>query len=297
MAANPKVVKRRIKSIGNTMKITKAMELVAASKMRRAVESVLATRPYATIAWEMIDAIAKATGDVTHPLIEQNEQAERQLVILFIADRGLAGGYNVNILKETLRTIREDDVPYDAIVVGKRGIAPLEREKVPVIATFENLSNKAEFKDILPMAKMALDAFQEGKYKTVKIAYTDFISGLTQKPRIFDLLPLGQPEEGLGEVKGSEEEVSKEKTNEYTFEPSPVEVLDRVLDRLVETMIYQALLESTASEHAARMMAMRNATDSAKDMLAELKFAYNRLRQASITQEIAEISSGKAALE
>lgn len=299
MAANAKIVKRRIKSIANTMKITKAMELVAASKMRRAVESVLATRPYAQLAWQTINAVSRATGEVSHPLLEVNAQANKTLFVFFTADRGLAGGFNTNMIKVGIAAIKAiDDSEVEAISIGRRGTAALARENIPVVATFEDLSNKPKFKDILPIGDMVLETFRKGTYKRVIIAYTDFISGLTQKPRIFELLPLGQPDDALGRVTKDEGDTMKAKeANEYTFEPSPERVLDRILGRLVETMIYQALLESTASEHSARMMAMRNATDSARDMLSDLTFAYNRLRQASITKEIAEISSGKAALE
>ncbi|MBT4857326.1 ATP synthase F1 subunit gamma [Candidatus Uhrbacteria bacterium] len=299
MAANAKVVKRRIKSIANTMKITKAMELVAASKMRRAIQSVLGTRPYAQLAWQTVNAISRATGETTHPLLEEKPDATKTLLILFTADRGLAGGYNVNMIKTAIKAVKAiDDSEVEAISVGKRGTAALARNEVPVIATFEDLSKKPVFEDILPIGNMVIEAFIRGDYKRVVVGYTDFISGLTQKPRTFELLPLGQPDDALGDVsRGKDEAIEVKEASEYKFEPNPQEVLNRILGRLVETMLYQALLESTASEHSARMMAMRNATDSAKDMLGELKFAYNRLRQASITQEIAEISSGKAALE
>jgi len=299
MPANAKTVKRRIKSIASTRKITKAMELVAASKMRRATQSVLGTRPFAKLSWETIGAIAKATGELSHPLLERNKEAEKTLFVLFAADRGLAGGFNTNMLKRAVAAIEEEEGLMEAIAVGKRGTYALNKKDVPVIAQFEGLSNKPTFEDVLPIGKLVMDAFLEGKYKRVIVGYTDYVSGLVQRPNVFELLPLGSPIEGLGEVKNNEEmaEETIEAEIEYTFEPDRAAVLDRTLPRLIETMLYQALLESSASEHSARMMAMRSATDNASDMLDDLKLTYNRIRQAGITQEIAEISSGKAAIE
>ncbi|RMD52221.1 ATP synthase F1 subunit gamma [Candidatus Parcubacteria bacterium] len=298
MGANAKVVKRRIKSIANTMKITKAMELVAASKMRRATMAVVDTRPFAKLSWQTIKSIAQYAPSVSHPLIEENEQAEKILLVLFTSDRGLAGGYNANVIKKAIQLLRDNKgIPFDLISIGKRGNAALSKKKVNVIANFEGLTNKPTFKDVLPIAKMIVDGYSEGKYKKVVIAYTDYISGLEQKARLLELLPFGGPDEELGSVSKKDKNVNGNGIYEYTFEPNAQEVFNRTLPRLVETMVYQALLEATASEHSARMMAMRNASDAAGEMLEELRFTYNRIRQAGITQEIAEISTGKAALE
>ncbi|MFH1611113.1 MAG: ATP synthase F1 subunit gamma [Patescibacteria group bacterium] len=299
MAQNAKTVKRRIKSIANTKKITKAMELVAASKMRRATQSVSASRPFSQLSWSTIAAIRKAVQKSSHPLLEVNNQANKTLFILIAADRGLAGGFNANIIKATLNSIKEinDGTEIEAIAIGKRGGDALSRNKINVIARFENLSNKPTFESILPIGKMVVNEYLAKKYKRVILCYTDFVSSLTQKPNVMELLPLGTPNKELGSVGKEHEEAEEQQACEYLFEPNPQLVLDRMLPRLIETMLYQALLESAASEHSARMLAMRNATDSANDMLKELTFTYNRIRQASITQEIAEISSGKAAIE
>ncbi|MBU4315253.1 ATP synthase F1 subunit gamma [Patescibacteria group bacterium] len=299
MAQNAKTVKRRIKSIANTKKITKAMELVAASKMRRATQSVSASRPFSQLSWSTIAAIGKAVQKSSHPLLEVNNQANKTLFILIAADRGLAGGFNANIIKATLNSIKEinDGTEIEAIAIGKRGGDALSRNKINVIARFENLSNKPTFESILPIGKMVVNEYLAKKYKRVILCYTDFVSSLTQKPNVMELLPLGTPNKELGSVGKEHEEAEEQQACEYLFEPNPQLVLDRMLPRLIETMLYQALLESAASEHSARMLAMRNATDSANDMLKELTFTYNRIRQASITQEIAEISSGKAAIE
>ncbi len=299
MAGNLKTIKRRIKSIGNTQKITKAMELVAASKMQRAVNSVIGTRPYSRLAWDTIKSIAKATDEkLHHILLEENLKAEKSLMIVITSDRGLAGAFNGNIIKSVEKFVKQAEEPIDVIALGRKGIAALNRMDVEMIATFENLTNKPKYEDILPIAKMVIDEYSSKNYKKVYLAYSDFISVLNQEPNTIILLPFGAEETaGIGDVgKKNDEELAKS-ANEYVFEPNGQEVLNRILPSLVETTIYQALLETAASEHSARMMAMRNATDSAKDMLKELKFTFNQIRQASITNEIAEISSGKAAIE
>lgn len=288
MAQSRKLIKMRMKSVRNTRKITKAMELVAASKMRRAVASVLRTRPYAETAWKSIKAalMAAPTG-VSHVLLEGNSEAKKTLVVLFTSDRGLAGGFNVNMTRAMLSYLKEHGKENLEIVgVGKRGADSLERAGVKVIARFPALTNNPTYTDLVPVARLALEGFTRGEYKKVILAYTDFISGITQKPRIYDLLPFALTEEEMSEM-----------GTELKFEPSPKEVFERILPSLARTMVWQALLESAASEHAARMLAMKNASDAAGDMLTALTFTYNQARQAGITQEIAEISSGKAALE
>jgi len=298
MSANAKVVKRRIKSIANTMKITKAMELVAASKMRRATSAATDTRPFAKLSWQTITSVGIYAPNVSHPLLQSNDEAEKILLVLFTSDRGLAGGYNSNMVKKSIELLRENkETPFDLISVGKKGVMALSKKKVNVIATFEGLTNKPVFGDILPISKLILDGYMNGEYKKVVLGYTDYISGLEQKPRLLELLPFSTPDKKLGNVDKTTNGTNGNGKTEYTFEPNAQEVLNRTLPRLIETMLYQALLESTASEHSARMMAMRNASDAANEMLEELKFTYNRIRQAGITQEIAEISTGKAALE
>ena len=175
----------------------------------------------------------------------------------------------------------------------------LNREKIPVVASFEGLTNKPQYKDTLPISTLILDEYKKKTYKKVMVVYMDFISAITQKPELIELLPLGTPEstQGLGDANERKEDIEVPDASEYTFEPDPQKVLDRILPGLIETMIYQALLETAASEHSARMMAMRSASDAATDMLDDLTFTYNQIRQAGITQEIAEISSGAAAIQ
>jgi F-type H+-transporting ATPase subunit gamma len=284
MPQSRKAIKARIKSIRNTRKITKAMELVAASKMRRAIAATTQSRAYAHEAWETVRSIIAAAPELAHPLLTPQPQATKTLLVLFTSDRGLAGGYNNNMARSALAQAKSlDKATVDVIAVGKRGGDAMERAKLKVIARFPALSNHPKFTDLLPVTRLLLEGFLSGEYKQVILAYTDFISGISQKPRLVELLPL-QPD------------LTKPQ-REYTFEPNPATVLNKILPALTETMTWQALLEATASEHAARMMAMHSASDAAKDMLSSLTFTYNQVRQAGITQEIAEISSGKAALE
>ncbi len=298
MPANTRTIKRRIKSVKNTKKITKAMELVAASKMRKATAAVVGTRPFTQLAWETVRAIAKVTDPATHPLLAPRTEVKRVLFVLFTSDRGLCGGFNVRMIKEATKALGVyHEVEVDTITVGRRGADAMRRIQKNIIASFTDLTNTPKFTDTLPISKLVLQDYAEGKYDKVAIAYTDFRSAITQTPRVIDLLPL-KPDEEIGEI-GEEERGTRkeEKQAEYRFEPSPKEVLDAILPRIVETMVWQALLESAASEHSARMMAMRSASDAAGEMIDNLTFTFNQIRQAGITREIAEISAGKAALE
>lgn len=252
--------------------------------MRRAVAAVAKTRPYAKEAWATITALLGST-DTSHALLQAQPSATQTLLVLMTSDRGLAGGFNVNMIRKAVKELKElGSENVEVIALGRRGADAVERAGMKVIARFPSLTNNPTFYDLLPVARLVLERFLQGECKEVKLGFTDFISGITQTPQIINLLPL-VPETG------------QPFTREMKFEPSPAAVLDRMLPAVTEMMLYQALLETAASEHAARMMAMKNASDAAKDMLNALTFTYNQARQAGITQEIAEISSGKAALE
>lgn len=291
MALQTRAIKRRIKSVKNTRKITKAMELVAGSKMRKAVNSVLGTRPYARLAWDTVMQVGKATDTSMHPLLRAHKDVKNVLLVLITSDRGLAGGFNANMIRKSVAAINAytEGVRVDAVCIGRRGADAMRRTGKPVIASFADVTNNPRFEDVLPIGRMVVDEYVKGNYQKVIIAYTTFVSALNQNPVILDLLPLGQPD--------TPAESAAAKRVEYQFEPDPKAVLNKILPRLVETMVYQAVLESAASEHSARMMAMRSASDSAAEMIDALTFTFNQARQAGITQEIAEISSGKAALE
>lgn len=293
MAVQTRAIRRRIKSVTNTRKITKAMELVAASKMRKAMQSVLGTRPYARLAWNTIRSIGSKIDTSLHPLLQERTDIKHILLLLLTSDRGLAGGFNTNIIKKTFEEIKSfgKGIEIQTVCIGKRGSDAMRRAGLPIFASFTDITNNTKFAEVLPIGRMVIHEFETGNFDKVLIAYTDFISAITQKPLILELLPLGKPDD-TSEIVGK-----KEMESEYLFEPSPRIVLDRMLPRLVETMVYQAVLESAASEHSSRMMAMRSASDAAEDMINDLVFTYNQARQAGITQEIAEISSGAAALQ
>lgn len=287
MAVSKKTIQRRIKSVRNTRKITKAMELVAAAKMRRAAAAVTRTRPYAKLAWDTVRAIMRQASHVTHPLMQAKPEAVRTLLVLIASDRGLAGGYNVNIMRKAMAFVRERGAKQvDVIAVGRRAEF-IAKTGATVVASFQNLANAPQLRDVLPIVRLLRDGFVAGKYADVQIAYTDYVSGITQVPNIAPVLPLVPDAEAVDAAPHTE----------YLFEPGPAQVLDRILPGIVETKLFHAVLEAVASEHAARMMAMRNATDSASEMLESLTFTYNQARQAAITQEIAELVSGAAALQ
>ncbi len=303
MSLSPRLIRSRIKSVTNTRKITKAMELVSAAKMRKAVSSVLATRPYAESAWRAITELAKVTDPTNHPLLKKNSGTGKILVIIISSDRGLCGGFNSQLLRQFSAFSGKQKEKIDVIAIGKKGQGALRRRGSPIIAAFSDLSNTPRVTDMRPIASLAIGDYVSAQYDAVWLAYTDFRSALTQIPKVRELLPIVGIE-GFGEIRDAVHEAERQTKEvgggqklEFLFEPSPQAVLDTMLPRLVESQIYQALLESSASEHAARMMAMRSATDAANDMIDDLTLTYNQARQAGITREIAEISSGKAALE
>lgn len=312
MAISTRVIKGRIKSAQSTKKITKAMELVSAAKMRRAVHSVTGSRPYATLSWELIQELS-SLGGATHPLMTARQEVRKILMFVTASDRGLCGGFNAQILKKTAQYIgvmTTARVAVDVVAIGRRAEMFSKKMGWNLIASFASKGNALTAADLLPMAKMARESFMDTTYDRVVISYTDFISSLRQEPRIRQILPLG-PELELGRageqapahhlnahVKADEMVDDKaEFDSPYVFEPSPQLVLETMLPRLLEAQIYQALLESNASEHAARMIAMQSASKAASEFIDDLTFSFNQARQAGITREIAEISSGKVTLE
>jgi F-type H+-transporting ATPase subunit gamma len=292
-------IRRRIKSVGNTKKITKAMELVAASKMRRAVQQALMTRAYAKAAWDVLTNVSAVTNRELHPLLVERE-VKRVAVIVVSSDRGLAGGLNTNIVRQTLEVLKAQTVPADVITVGTKAADALRRLNVNIVAAFPNAHTHPTVADLQPVVKIAIDDYVAGAYDTVHVVYTDFLSTLVQRARSRQVLPIRKQElkEVLDDVDNS---IAIQKLegfqNPYLFEPNAEAVLEKMLRNLVTSQLYQVVLESLASEHAARMVAMRNATDSAEELIEDLNLTYNQVRQASITREIAEISAGRAALE
>jgi len=318
--ASTKDIQRRIKSIESTKKITKAMEMVAAAKMRKAIEAVLKTRTYANLSWETVLHLSKANngnGENLHELLTMRDKVKKVGIILITSNRGLCGGFNTAVVNKAHKSVKRHmeigkEQP-EFILIGKKGVQVNKYYSYEIAAEFEKLDIISEVKEVLPISNMVIEDYRKGKYDKIMVAYTDYVNASKQVPRVKQLLPVDvdTEDEYLGVVGadtrvGTTKEFVDEKKEkhlsdkkyeyDYTFEPSPKEVLDEMIPRLVEVQLFQALLESNASEHSARMTAMHQATDAANDMAKELNLSYNKARQASITAEIAEISAGANSL-
>ncbi|MEI6836050.1 MAG: ATP synthase F1 subunit gamma [Candidatus Falkowbacteria bacterium] len=312
--AQTKEISRRIKSVTSTKKITKAMEMVAASKMRKAIDAVLRTRTYANLSWETVlhlANLAENNSDILHPLLSRRSEIKRVAIILITSNRGMCGAYNAAIIGKAKDSIKKHDIPTDFILAGKKG-ASIYSQNYNVAAEFDKSDLLNSPKEIYPIVKLVISDYLSGKYDKILVAYTDFINPVKQIPRVKQLLPLEIATEdhylgvvGADPKVGVNTELLEEKTkkhlsensfSDYTFEPSPAEVLDLIIPRLLEIQLLQAFLEANASEHSSRMTAMHQATEAAADMVSELTLYYNKARQASITAEIAEISAGANAL-
>jgi len=290
-----KAIKNRIKSVSNTKKITKAMELVAAAKMRKAIASSLSSKLYAQHAWELLQNLSKEKN-LKHPLVAKQKN-NKELLIVVASNKGLCGGYNANINKATNEYINTNkNKTIDLIVTGKKAENIAKRLNNKTIASFIEFSENITSNEITGLSKIVIDTYTNKEYSKISIIFTDFISNINYQTRVKPILPITK--DSISElIKENTEKIIKTNFKQIIlFEPNEEEVLQTVLPRLTEVQIYQALLEATASEHSARMMAMKNAGDNAEDMLQGLKLFYNQTRQASITQEIAEISSGAEAL-
>jgi len=272
-------LRRRIASTRSTRQITKALEMVSSAKMRKATQATLAGRPYAERVLRAIRDIAgDGHGEITHPLFKVSSQVEKVLVIAISSSRGLAGGYDANVVKQCLLI---NNASY--ITIGSKVTTALAGRKLDIIQSYPDLPDKPVSKDILPFAQFALNEFSNGTYQEVQLVYTRFYSMMRQEAHTIQLLPLIAPEAGSA-------------PREFVCEPDPAAVLNHILPRMIEALLYQSVLESRASEHSARRMAMKSATDNANDMIDDLTLTYNGLRQGAITQELAEISGGAAAL-
>jgi len=285
--ASTREIKRRIRSVRNISQITRAMEMVSAAKMRKAQQRVLASRPYAERLQAVIADLASlkldGSDDSAFPLLEQRE-VKRSAVILVTPDKGLTGSMNANLIRRASRYIlSEANVPVEVIAAGKKGRDFMVRTRQDVVAEFTALGDNVSFNDIRPIVEVALTDFNSGKVDAVFVIFPRYVNTLTQTPEVRQILPIAKPE-GEGEY------------TDYIFEPSPEIVLNELLPRFVEVQVYQAILESIASEHSARMVAMRNASQNAKDLAADLSLTLNKARQAQITSEVSEISAGANAL-
>ena len=293
-------VKNRIRSVKNIAQITRALEAVSASRVRRAQARVLASRAYAEKAWEILINIQAASKSLPlHPLLTSREEVNRVMVVVITSDRGLAGAYNTNILRVVQRFATRLGKPVDYVTVGRKGRDSLVRAGANIVASFNDLPAEPKISDIRPIARIAMDAYLDGDADEVLIAYTDFIGMLAQRPAVLGWLPLTTDtiaQQVAAEYVKDVATVSGGVQN-YDYEPSATAVVDEIVPRFTELQLYQALLEAQASEHAARMAAMRNATDNATQVTADLILQFNKARQTAITAEILDIVGGANALQ
>jgi F-type H+-transporting ATPase subunit gamma len=300
--ASGKEIKNRIKSVKNTKKITKAMELVAASKMKRAVTSTLASRLYAQYSWEVLTSLANSKEDINHPLFNKRE-VKNILLVLITSNRGLCGAYNAQVIKKTLALLRADNggANIDIVTIGRKGDTAMRRIGRNIIASFTELPDNVKLSDTRPISSLALSEFRNGNYDQVMVAYTDFVSALTQKPNIKQILPISKDYikeliDTLGDNEKDKVEEVVERKNAHVFEGDREILLNTLADKISQMQVYQMLLESNASEQSSRMVAMKNASEAAGEMIDDLTLVFNKARQASITQEISEISAGMASV-
>ena len=287
--AGGKEITSKIKSVENTKKVTSALEMVSASKIRKSQELMNATRPYAAMMRRIIGHLGKANPEYRHPFtVSHGEELKKVAYIVVSTDRGLCGGLNTNLFKKVLAdmsTKQAAGVDVTVVTLGKKAGAFFKGVKVDIAASAIDLGEKPQIEDLIGSIKVILDAYRKTDIDEVYLAYNDFINTMAQTPTVDRLLPLPETDD---------EEVAD--IWDYIYEPDAETLLDGVLIRYIESLVYQAVLENLASEHAARMIAMKNATDNAADLIDDLKLAYNKARQAAITQEISEIVSGAAAV-
>ena len=289
MAAG-KEIRGKIKSVENTKKITKAMEMVAASKMRKAQERMRAARPYAERVRSLAANLSHATPEYKHPFLVANDEAKTAGFIVVTTDKGLCGGLNTNVLRAVTIKLKELDgegVKAEAVAIGNKGLGFLNRVGAKVVSHATQLGDAPQLEKLIGPIKVLLDAYAAGTLKTVYLCYTRFINTMRQEPMIQQLLPL------------TDEQMQKEEGKhgwDYLYEPDAEVVIDELLVRYVEALVFQATAENMASEQSARMVAMKSATDNAGSVISELKLVYNKTRQAAITKELSEIVAGAAAV-
>ncbi len=286
--AGGREIRTQIKSVQNTRKVTGALEMVSASKIRRAQELMRASRPYARMMRQVIGHIAKANSEYQHPFLIERHEVKRVGFVVISTDRGLCGGLNSNLFRRLLadiRALQQQGVEIDVVAIGSKALAFFRRLKVNLVGSVTHLGEKPKVEDLVGVIKVVLDGYIDGRIDRLHLAYNDFINTMAQKPTIDQLLPL-PPAADLDSAHNWD----------YLYEPDAVEVLDHVMTRYIESLVYQAALENLASEHAARMVAMKSASDNASKLIDSLTLVYNKARQAAITQEISEIVGGAAAV-
>ena len=286
--ASGREIKTKIKSVQNTRKVTRALEMVSASKIRKAQERMKTSRPYARAMKQVIGHLAQANSDYQHPFMVERQDVKRVGYIIISSDRGLAGGLNNNLFRKTLGEVRQwqdKGAEIDVVTIGQKASVFFRRIKVNMVGSVSHLGDSPKLDQLIGVIKVMLDAYTEGKLDRVYLVYNDFVNTMTQRAAFDQLLPL--PE--------ADTQVSHHDWD-YLYEPDAQTVLDHVITRYIESLVYHAVLENVASEHAARMVAMKAASDNANKLIGDLQLVYNKARQAAITQEISEIVSGAAAV-
>lgn len=293
MAANTRDIRRRIKSVKNTSQITKAMQMVAAAKMRKAQNAALSGRPYAELLSKVLGAVAKRAGEEAHALLA-NREVHKELVLVISTDKGLCGALNTNLLREVAKF---DPAKTVFVAAGRKAMQYLVRAQRTVLAEF-TLKEPLSFLESKQVSKFCIEKFLSGEVDKVTVVFTDFINTLTQTPKARTLLPIQSFEVNIdlgGASESSTVKVSEDET-EYLYEPSMNSVLEGILPHYVHFQVYQMALDARASEHSARMVAMKSATDNARQLIKDLTLEYNKIRQASITTELLEITTAQMAL-
>ncbi|WP_287595986.1 F0F1 ATP synthase subunit gamma [Thermomonas sp.] len=286
--AGGREIKTKIKSVQNTRKVTRALEMVSASKIRKAQDRMKASRPYARAMKQLIGHLAQANTDYRHPYLVQRENVKRVGYIVVSSDRGLAGGLNNNMFRKLLvefRALQEQGIEVDVVTIGQKASVFFRRIKVGMLGSVTHLGDAPKLEQLIGVVKVMLDAYTDGRVDKVFLAYNDFVNTMTQKATFDQLLPLP----------AAETQMAKHEWD-YIYEPDAESVLEHVLTRYIESLVYQAVMENVASEHAARMVAMKAASDNASKLIDTLNLVYNKARQAAITQEISEIVGGAAAV-
>ncbi|WP_109476759.1 F0F1 ATP synthase subunit gamma [Paraburkholderia sp. C35] len=294
--AGMKEIRGKIKSVQNTRKITKAMEMVAASKMRRAQERMRAARPYADKVRDIAAHMSRATPEYRHPFMVTNEGAKSAGFILVTTDKGLCGGMNTNVLRASLQKFKElegQGKTVEATAIGGKGLGFLNRLRAKVASNVVQLGDTPHLEKLIGAVKVQLDLYSEGKVSAVYLAYTRFVNTMKQEAVIEQLLPLSAEQ---FERKDDTDNPTPATSWDYIYEPDAQTVVDELLVRYVEALVYQAVAENMASEQSARMVAMKAASDNAKTVINELQLVYNKSRQAAITKELSEIVGGAAAV-
>jgi F-type H+-transporting ATPase subunit gamma len=304
--ASGREIKTKIKSTQNMRKVTRALEMVSASKIRKAQDMMKASRPYARMMRRVIAHVAQAHTDFKHPFLIERENVARVAFIVVSTDRGLCGGLNSNLFRRLLPAVREwqdKGVQVDVVAIGQKAIQFFRRIKgVNLVGSVSHLGERPKLEQLIGVIKVVLDAYTANGLDRVFLAYNDFVNTMTQKPSVDALLPLPLVAAELSAHQAAGESayagITLEQTHDwdYIYEPDAAAVLEHVLGRYVESVVYQGVLENLASEHAARMVAMKSASDNANKVIAELTLSYNKARQAAITQEISEIVGGAAAV-